>query len=270
MAKEIILEDGRTALFDDDASEAEISQKLQQSGLRRQGEGTAAAAARPDVDLPGGPVIPAAASFVNSMAFGLPEMAARSMGGGEYIDAVRQQYPVATTAGDVAGMIPPFKLMAKAGQKAVGSLFKPAASTAEDTMRVMKQSDEANRAEAAARAAQAAQSTTGLPGFARGVATRSGGIATGVMGAQTQAASLGAARNPQNPGAGAQQGAQVFRNVATNLPGTGLVPGVQPTINAVTGVVPGVLGAGAAFADYMSIDEMMRREAAKRALQGPR
>jgi hypothetical protein len=156
--------------------------------------------------------------------------------------------------------------MAKAGQTAVGSLFKPKAGTAEDTMRVMKQSDEANRAEQAARAAQATQSTTGLPGFARGVATRSGGLATGIMGAQTQAASLGAARNPQNPGAGAQQGAQVFRNVATNLPGTQLIPGVHPTINAVTGVVPGVLGAGAAMSDYMSIDEMIRKEAARRAL----
>jgi hypothetical protein len=269
MAKEIILEDGRTALFDDDATEQDINQKLQASGLRRRGEGTAPTApTKPDVNLPGGPVIPAAASFVNSMAFGLPEMAARSMGGGEYIDAVRQEYPMATTAGDVAGMIPPFKAIAKAGQKAVGSLFKPKAGTADDTLRVMKQSDEANRAEAAAQAARNA-----TPNYGRMLQTgaqRTGGLATGIMGAQTQAASLGAARNPENPGAGAQQGAQVFRNVATNLPGTQLIPGVQPTINAVTGVVPGVLGAGAAMSDYMSIDEMIRKEAAKRALQGTR
>jgi len=266
MAKEIMLEDGRTALFDDDATEQDINQKLQASGLRRRVEGTAPTApTKPDVDLPGGPVIPAAASFVNSMAFGLPEMAARSMGGGEYIDAVRQEYPMATTAGDIAGMIPPFKAIAKMGQKAVGSLFKPKAGTAEDTMRVLKNPDEINRA------AQASQQTT--PNYGRMLQTgaqRAGGLATGVMGAQAQAAQLGAARNPENPGAGAQQGAQVFRNVATNLPGTSLIPGAQSTINAVTGVVPGVLGAGAAMSDYMSIDEMIRKEAAKRALQGTR
>jgi hypothetical protein len=297
MAKEIILEDGRTALFDDDATEQQIVQKLQESGLRRRSEGTAAPApAKPDVDLPGGPVIPAAASFVNSMAFGLPEMAARSMGGGEYIDAVRQQYPVATTAGDVAGMIPPFKMGMKAGQSLVGSLFKPSAKEAaeiaakeaaekaarkaareaaekEATEKIMlnRNPDEMKKIAQSVLTPPPAAPTT--PNYGRMIQTgaqQAGGLATGVMTAQTQAASLGAARNPQNPGAGAQQGAQVFRNVATNLPGTQLIPGAQSTINAVTGVVPGVLGAGAAMSDYMSIDEMIRKEAAKRALQGSR
>jgi hypothetical protein len=186
MAREIMLEDGRTALFDDDATDADINQKLQQSGLKR---ASGAVVPMPDGTMPGGPVIPAAASFVNSMTFGLPEMAARSMGMGPSIDAVRQEYPMATTAGDVAGMIQPFRLGMKAGQSMVGSLFKPKAGTADDTLRVMKQSDEANRAEAAARTAQATQQTSGIPGFTQGVAKKAGGLGTGIITAQTQAAS---------------------------------------------------------------------------------
>jgi len=296
MAKEIILEDGRTALFDDDATEQDINQKLQASGLRRRSEGTAAPAPTKPENYPSvpmiGPAIPAAASFVNSLAFGLPEMAARSMGGGEYIDAVRREYPMATTAGDIAGMLPPAKMGMKAGQSLVGSLFKPSAKEATEI--AAKEAAEKAAREAAEKEAtakilasrnpdqmkQIAQSVQPppyaaptTPNYGRMLQTgaqRAGGLATGVMTAQTQAASLGAARNPQNPGAGAQQGAQVFRNVATNLPGTQLIPGAQSTINAVTGVVPGVLGAGAAMSDYMSIDEMIRKEAAKRALQGSR
>jgi hypothetical protein len=80
---------------------------------------------------------------------------------------------------------------------------------------------------------------------------------------------LGGARS-ENYGAGAQQGAQVFQNTATNLPGTQLIPGAQTTINAVTGIVPGALGYGSMFADYLSIDDMIRQEAAKRVIQGPR
>jgi hypothetical protein len=49
-----------------------------------------------------------------------------------------------------------------------------------------------------------------------------------------------------------------------------MIPGAQSTINAVTGVVPAALGDGSGFADYMTIDQMIRQEAAKRALQGPR
>jgi len=256
MAKEIILEDGRTALFDDNASEQEINQKLQASGLKRQ---SAPAQTKEYASVPQlGPVVPAAASLVNSLAFGVPEMAARAMGGGDYIDQVRQEYPMATTAGDVAGLVNPYRLAAKAGQKAVGAMLSPGKM---GTFQTLKNSDEANRV--------AAQAAPGFAQTAKNVAQRTAGIGTGIMGAQTGAAALGGARS-ENYGAGAQQGAQVFRDVATNLPGTSLIPGAQSTINAVTGVVPGALGYGSAFADYMSIDEMMRQEAAKRALQGSR
>jgi hypothetical protein len=248
MAKEIMLEDGRTALFDDTATEDEINQKLKSQNLKRQ---SGPAQPKEYASVPQlGPVVPAAASFVNSLAFGLPEMAARSLGGGEYIDAVRKEYPVATTAGDVAGLANPYRLAAKAGQAGAARLLSTPQATAEALARPMG-------------------TGPGITQTARNVAQRTAGIGTGIIGAQTGAAALGGARS-ENYGAGAQQGAQVFRDVATNLPGTQLIPGAQTTMNAVTNVVPSVLGAGAAAANYMSIDEMIRQEAAKRALQGPR
>jgi hypothetical protein len=280
MAKEIYLSNGTVALFDDNATDDEINKKLKDNGLTRgtaPASPTATAPAGPATDLPAnsrpnlavppgmGPVAPFIGSAVNSLLFGLPEMGARSLGAGPFIESVRRDYPVATTAGDVAGMLPPFKRLAEMGQRAVGSMFKPAARNPEDVWRVMQQSDETNRA------AQAiAQAAGPYAQMAQRGAQRVGGLGTGIMGAQTQAAALGAARSPENPGAGAQQGAQVFRQTAMNMPGTQLIPGAQSTIGAVTGVVPGVLGLGAAMTDYLSINDMIRQEAAKRALQGPR
>jgi hypothetical protein len=261
MAKEIYLSNGTVALFDDNATDDEINKKLKDNGLTRgtaPASPTATAPAGPATDLPAnsrpnlavppgmGPVAPFIGSAVNSLLFGLPEMGARSLGAGPFIESVRRDYPVATTAGDVAGMLPPFKAFAQMGQRAVGSMFKPAAAQA--------------AAQAAGPYAQMAQLG----------AQRVGGLGTGIMGAQTQAAALGAARSPENPGAGAQQGAQVFRQTAMNMPGTQFIPGAQSTIGAVTNVVPGVLGLGAAMTDYLSINDMIRQEAARRALQGPR
>jgi hypothetical protein len=255
MAKEIMLEDGRTALFDDDASEQEINKKLQESGLKRQSV-SAQPQAAPDGTMPGGPVMPFVASTVNSLGFGLPEMAARGMGLGPNIDAVRQEYPMATTAGDVAGLVNPYRLAAKAGQKAVGAMMSPGKM---NTFQALRNSDEANRV---------AQAAPGFGQTVKNVAQRTAGIGTGIMGAQTGAAALGGARS-ENYGAGAQQGAQTFRTAAINAPGISLVPGAQGTIGAVTGVVPNVLGAGAAMTNYLTIDEMIRQEAAKRVLQRP-
>jgi len=264
MAKEIALEDGRTALFDDNATDAEIDQKLKSQNLKRQ---TAPAQPKEYASVPQlGPVVPGLASAANSLAFGVPEMAARAMGGGDYIDAVRQEYPMATTAGDVAGLVNPYRLAAKAGQAGVKRLMTPGPNKM-DTFQALRNTEEANRA--AAQAAQAAQAAPGVAQTVRNVAQRTAGIGAGMIGAQTGAAALGGARS-ENYGAGAQQGAQVFQNVASNLPGTQLIPGAQSTINAVTGIVPGALGYGAGLADYMSINDLIRQEAAKRALQGPR
>ncbi|CAB4165902.1 hypothetical protein UFOVP841_9 [uncultured Caudovirales phage] len=248
MAKEIMLEDGRTALFDDDATEQEINQKLQSSGLKRQA-GPSQPKDYPSVQQMG-PAVPAMASLANSLAFGVPEMAARAMGGGQYIDAVRQEYPMATTAGDVLGLANPARLAAKAGTAGVKRMMSGPGVTEEILRRP-------------------AGTGPGIAQTARNVAERTAGVGTGIMGAQAGAAALGGARS-ENYGAGAQQGAQTFRTAAINAPGISLVPGAQGTIGAVTGVVPGVLGGGAAMANYLSIDEMIRQEAAKRALQGPR
>jgi hypothetical protein len=255
MAKEIILEDGRTALFDDDATEADIEKKLKSQNLKRQAapEPTKEYASVPQL----GPVVPGLASAANSLLFGVPEMAARAMGGGEYIDAVRQEYPMATTAGDVAGLANPYRLAAKVGQKAMGAAMRPGAAS---TFQIMRNADEVNRAAAPA---------AGMAQTVRNVAQRTAGIGTGMIGAQTGAAALGGARS-ENYGAGAQQGAQVFQNTASNLPGTQLIPGAQSTINAATSIVPGALGYGSALANYLTIDEMIRQEAAKRAMQGIR
>lgn len=247
MAREIQLEDGRTALFDDDATDAVINKKLQDSGLKR---ASGAVVPVPDGTMPGGPVLPFVASTVNSLGFGLPEMAARGMGFGPEIEAVRREYPMATTAGDVAGLANPYRLAARAGQAGVRRMMSGPAVTEEILRRP-------------------AGAGPGLAQTARNVAQRTAGVGAGIIGAQTGAAALGGARS-ENYGAGAQQGAQVFRDVATQLPGTQLIPGVQPTINAVTGIVPSVLGAGSAMTNYLSIDEMIRQEAAKRALQGPK
>jgi hypothetical protein len=129
------------------------------------------------------------------------------------------------------------------------------------TFQALRNTDEANRV--------AATAAPGMAQTVKNVAQRTAGIGTGIIGAQTGAAALGGARS-ENYGAGAQQGAQVFQTAATNLPGTQMIPGAQSTINAVTGVVPAALGYGSGFADYMTIDQMIRQEAAKRALQGPR
>jgi len=258
MAKEIMLEDGRTALFDDDATEQEIEQKLQSQNLKRQ-SGPAQPQAYASVPQLG-PVVPGMASAANSALFGVPEMAARAMGGGNYIDAVRQEYPMATTAGDVAGLVNPYRLAAKVGQAGVKRLMTSSPNKM-DTFNALGRSDEANRV------AQAAQSVPGFGQTARNIAQRTAGVGTGIMGAQTGAAALGGARS-ENYGAGAQQGAQTFRTAALNAPGISLVPGAQGTIGAVTGVVPTVLGAGAAMTDYLTIDEMIRKEAARRVMQG--
>lgn len=44
------------------------------------------------------------ASAANAAMMGVPEMAVRGLGGGSNIDAQRQQYPAASTAGDVMGL----------------------------------------------------------------------------------------------------------------------------------------------------------------------
>ena len=306
MSKEIILEDGRTALFDDDASEQEIEQKLQSQNLKRQ---TAPAQPREYASVPQlGPVVPGMLSAANSALFGVPEMAARAMGGGNYIDAVRQEYPMATTAGDVAGLVNPYRLAAKAATSAVtavGRRMAPEAvesagqralqdaatknsqtyldaarrfDTAQARARVsptpinLKAAEDAQRnintiAKDLANVEKAAQKNAA--GSLMGKTARVGGqVAGGIMGAQAGAGMLGEARTPGSFGPGFQQGSQVAGQAVREYNPLQFVPGMPQVTQGVTSVVPGIAGYGAAMTDYLSIDEMIRKEAARRVMQG--
>lgn len=267
MAREIMLSDGRTALFDDDATDEDIEKKLRAQNLTR---ATGAVAPAGEAEpIPGGMPAAAGLSAVNSLMFGVPELIARGFGAGPAIEATRREYPFMTTAGDVAGLINPARLGMKATEKAIGygmgALKSPAAKEAEQQaiMRTMRATDEAN----AAQAAQAMVRQPTLREMAGRTAERAASIGGGVMGAQLGAAALGGARQPNQYGAGAQQGAQVFRQAAMSAPGTGLVPGLQSTIGAVTTPVPAAIGYGSA-AFNMALERQMREEAARRALQG--
>lgn len=261
MAREIRLSDGRTALFDDDASEAEINKQLKEKGLERAtgpiAPGAAAARNETIANLPATGVM--AASTLNSLAFGLPELIARGLGTGPTIDQIRQEFPVASTAGDIAGLINPAALGARLAGKGMSQLgsFLTRPGT-----------------EAGQQSVMAALRGQPVPQMIGSTARRVGETAGGVIGAQTGAAALGGAREPSDEGftrgfyggPGAQQGANVFRQTAVNMPGTQLVPGLQTTLNAVTAPVPAALGYG--NLGYQYIEQQMREEAARRAMQG--
>ena len=260
MAREIMLSDGRTALFDDDATDQEIEKKLKGQNLTR-ATGPVAPAGESGMasNLPAG--APFVASTINSMAFGIPELVARGLGAGATIDEIRRQYPGETTAGDVAGLLNPATIGARLvgkGMSAFGSrmLQRPGSELGQEAVMETLRTGRA-------------------PQLIGAAAKRGAQTAGGVMGAQVGAAALGGARQPTDTTipfygpAGAQQGAQVFRQAAMSAPGTGLVPGLQSTIGAVTTPVPAAIGYGSAAID-MALERQMREEAARRALQGQR
>ena len=312
MAKEIMLQDGRTALFDDNATEQEIEQKLQQSGMKRQTAGAnppAAPAPAGSTNLPGGPVLPFVGSAVNSLAFGIPEMGARAFGAGPYIDQVREDYPMATTAGDVVGLVSPTKLGYKAatgianavGRKMAPEVVESAGQKAlqdavtKNTQTYTEATKRFDIAQARARvnptpenlkAAQDAQKNINATakdlanvektaqknasGSVLNKSARIGTQATGsIVGLQTGAGLLGEARTPGPVGPGFQQGSQVAGQAVQEY-GLPFIPGMPQITKGVTSMVPGAAGYGSAMVDYLSIDDMIRQEAAKRALQGPR
>lgn len=200
-------------------------------------------------------------SAINSALFGLPEVAARAVGGGAFFDEMRRQSPYASTAGDVTGLIVPGSLFAKGTQKGISALASRGAGTAEDTMTILRTGQANPVLQAAGR-----------------VGKRAAELGSGVVGAQVSATTQGAARSPENPMVGAQQGAMTFRDVASNLPGTNLVPGLQPTINTLTSAVPATLGYGSMFFNRPSqpaapvaptdfeMDRRIREEAYRRSM----
>lgn len=249
MAREIMLSDGRTALFDDDATDADIEKKLKEKKLSR---GT-----DPATTGMADSISPYLLSTANSLAFGLPEFAARQMGAGPYIEQMRQDYPVATTAGDITGLINPMRLGMKVAGKGMSALGEK-----------IMQRGSSEMGQDAAMAAMRNQPATLPQQAGRYLLKPAGQIGGGMLAAQGGATALGAARTPENPMAGAQQGAQVFRETAMNLPGTQLIPGAQSTIGAVTSAIPAAMGYGDLAYQYSDINRRMREEAARRAMQG--
>lgn len=94
----------------------------------------------------------------------------------------------------------------------------------------------------------------------------------GIMGLQTGAGMLGGARS-DNFGPGFQQGATTAGQAVQQYNPLSMVPGVPQVTQGVTSVVPGVAGYGSMLADqasrYININDEIRREAARKALQGP-
>lgn len=259
MAREIMLSDGRTALFDDDATEQDIENKLKAKNLTRAtGPVAPAAAAEP---IPGGMPAAAGLSAVNSLMFGVPELIARGFGAGPAIEATRTEYPFMTTAGDVVGLLNPARLGMKMAGKGMSALGE----------RMMTRPG----SEAGQEAVMETLRTGRTPQLIGTAVKRGAQAAGGVVGAQVGATALGGARDPADEGffrgfygpAGAERGAQVFREAAMSAPGTGLVPGLQTTIGAVTTPVPAAIGYGSA-AFNIALERQMREEAARRALQG--
>lgn len=109
-----------------------------------------------------------------------------------------------------------------------------------------------------------------------GVAARTGGkLAGGLLGAQTGAGTLGAARDTEDPERGFMTGALNFQRAATNLPGVNMVPGAGQVISTTTGAIPGVVGFSQLAQQYARVrqqqtrEDQIREEAWKRAMRGP-
>lgn len=247
MPRFVKLTDGTTAMYEDNVTDAEIDADLRKDGLVRvveSGPVAPGASERPSMLQAMRPEAGGVAglSLVNSLAFGLPEMAARALGGGAAIDRMRQESPIAATAGEVAGLANP----ARMGMNALRNLTTRAG-------------------------------TVPATGIIPEVARRTRDVGGATVGAQAAYSQLGAASRPDDPMAGAQTYAQLFRNAAQNLPGMQLIPGAQPTVSAVTGAVPGLLGMAdiggrMAATNFQDIerDRRIKEEAARRALQGQR
>jgi hypothetical protein len=208
-------------------------------------------------------------SASNSALLGAPEMILNQFGGAPAYAQMRKDSPLASAAGDAVGLINPARLAMKYIPQGINALRNIGSTartggTAADTAKILQTSEPELRAMAAARQVMGPSAMD----VGRAAVRRAGTIGAGVIGAQTGAAALGAARTPENPMAGAQQGATTFQNMAQQVPGAQLIPGAQQTIGAVTSVVPGGLAYGEMLKNYITIEQRMREEAAKRALQG--
>jgi len=230
---------------------------------------------------------------------------------GAMYEQMRQDYPRASAAGDIFGLAAPGALGVRAGGavvRGIGNRVGPeAVETAGQT--ALTRAVDANKSmytdaisrldtrQAMARvsptpenikAAEAAQKhfnkvTKELSAIERtaqkeaagsvlGRTARVGGqTAGGIMGLQTGAGAIGAARSPDNPMGGFQQGAQTAGQAVQQYNPLQVVPGVPQVTGGVTQIVPGVAGYGSMLMDQAMIDtdRQIREAAARRALGQP-
>lgn len=255
-----------------------------------------------------------ATNLSNSLLFGIPEAINRRINpeSAQYYDQMRQDYPTASTAGDIFGMANPARLGIKAGGAVVSNIGRRMAPEAVESAGKRALDDAAmknaqayqdaaqrfdiaqararlpNASPDAVKAAEQAQANinkiakelndiekTAQKSASMGVFGRTAKVGAqttgGIMGLQMGAGGLGGARS-ENYGAGFQQGAQSAGQAIRNYNPLQAVPGVPQVTQGVTNIVPGMAGYGSMVADkaYMTVEEMIREEAARKALQGPR
>lgn len=222
--------------------------------------------------------LPAGLSAVNSAAFGLPELSARAVGGGQAVDQLRALDPNAAQMGEWAGMMNPARLGARAGSAAVQAIgrrldprsVQQASDTAAerlvnanlerytnavsrlDTRQGMAR---ANPSPSNIRAAEKAQTEldqisqeiasvqrlarSEAAGSVLGRAARlTGQTAGGVMGLQLGAGMTQGARDPQQYGTGFQVGSRAAGDVISDNSITRAIPGVPGALRTMTGAVP--------------------------------
>lgn len=216
-----------------------------------------------------------ATSLSNSLLLGAPEYINRKINpeAGAYYEQMREDYPVATSSGDIAGLLNTARLAYKGighGISALGGKTAPQAApqattvtvdtarkadTGANTFATLKRSEaEARALEDAARMRPTinvnvspvapAPSGPSVVDVGKTILRKSGQGIGGLVAAQTSAGLQGEARTPGPFGPGFQQGAETFRYGAQSIPGLSLVPGAQQTVNAATSFVPGAVGYG--------------------------
>lgn len=234
-----------------------------------------------------------ATNLSNSLLFGAPEYINRAINpeAAAYYDQMRQDYPKASTAGDVLGLVNPARLGYKAATGVVNAVGRRVAPEAVEsagqralTDAVTKNADlytsavkRYDEAQALAkltptperiRAAQEAQRSLNTiakdlasvekaaqknaAGSVLGKTARVGAqTAGGIMGLQTGAGMLGEARSPGDFGPGFQQGSQTAGQMVREFNPLQFIPGVPQVTQGVTSVVPGTVGYGALAVDAM-------------------
>jgi hypothetical protein len=234
-----------------------------------------------------------ATNLSNSLLFGAPEYINRAInpGAGAMYDQMRQDYPKASTAGDVVGMINPARLGYKAATSAINAVGRKVAPEAVESAgqkalqdaalkNVDTYTDASKRfdiAQARARvnptpenlrAAEDAQRSINTiakdlanvekaaqknaAGSVVGKTARVGAqTAGGIMGLQAGAGMVGEARTPGDFGPGFQQGSQTAGQMVREYNPLQFIPGVPQVTQGVTSVVPGAVGYGSLAIDAL-------------------